>query len=75
MIFWKILAVQPGCVARNVNSGDQTTTMFQLLNIFNAPCFKASFMKRACFWRFLLNNCVQIKDEKQKACFHWIDKF
>jgi len=22
--------------------------------------FKASSMKRACFWRFLLNNCVQI---------------
>jgi len=22
--------------------------------------FKASSIKRACFWRFLLNNCVQI---------------
>jgi len=22
--------------------------------------FKASSMKRACFWRFLLNICVQI---------------
>jgi len=22
--------------------------------------FKASSMKRACLWRFLLNNCVQI---------------
>jgi len=21
--------------------------------------FEASSMKRACFWRFLLNNCVQ----------------
>jgi len=26
----------------------------------DAPFFKASSMKRACFWRFLLNNCVQI---------------
>jgi len=25
--------------------------------------FKASSMKRACFWRFLLNNCVQIADK------------
>jgi len=51
--------VQPGAVATNFDMG-QTTSECQPVNIVMLLVFEASFMKRACFWRFLLNNRAQI---------------
>jgi len=42
----------------------ETSTEFQHLHILMLLVFKAPSMKHACFWRFLLNSCVEFTSFK-----------
>jgi len=61
-------------VATNFNRGENynRVSTFKFLVLF---VFKALSMKRACFWRFLMNNCVQIKLTNRKSALIELTSF